>query len=153
MKKSALCIKSDSNFKFFFIQPYEVAEWWPLVKELAAEAMTTMRGKYDADDLFSCACKNQVQFWVGIEDGSLDVKLFGVTQLNDFPSTRICQVICVTGKEKHLWENLMGEVEIWAKLNRCTDMELVARQGWRRVMKKYGYEHTHEVLNKSLMED
>lgn len=137
-------------FKFFFIAPENVVEWLPKVKLLAEEAMLTMRGKYDGEDIFTCAVLNKVQFWIGIDDSDLDIKLFGITQINDFPSTRICQVICVTGKEKELWENQMIHVEKWAKHNGCTDMELIARPGWERIMKKYNYEKTHVVLNKAI---
>ena len=130
------------------IQREDIAAWWPKIKDFATDAMKTTWGKFDGEDIFSWACLGKVQFWVGIEKE--DVKMFGITQINDFPSARICEVMCVTGSDKHTWEDKMWYVEKWAEVNKCNVMELYARNGWSRVMKKYGYEATHTILNKKI---
>ena len=116
---------------------------------MATEAMETSWGKYSAESIFSLAALKKVQFWVGVDEEN-DVKLFGITQIIDFPGSRVCEVMCVTGKQKELWEDKMADLELWAEHNHCDTMELYARCGWERVMKNYGYEKTHAILNKKL---
>lgn len=120
---------------------------------MASEAMKTTHGKFDGDAIFSCAAMGKVQFWIGCEDTDIecnDIKLFGITQINDFPCNRTCEIICVTGRERHKWEDCIKIVEEWAAYNGCSLMELYARAGWKRVMNKYGYEETHTILNKHI---
>lgn len=133
----------------FYIEPNSLSEWWPRIEKLITDAMTTSRGKYTAQDIFDCAVLKKIQLWV-IVDGKFSVRALGITQINDFPSTRICQVICMTGEHYEEWEDLMAKAEHWARCNNCTDMELICRAGWKKVMKKHGYSETHVVLNKAL---
>ena len=133
-----------------YIAPEEVSTWWPRLKLLAENIADHMRGKYTAEDLFSSACLSKIQLWICWDVETDDIKGLGITQVNDFPSTRVCQAIAMTGKEMKSWVHWMPEVERWAKFNKCTDMELIARPGWERVMKKQGFVKTHVVLNKSL---
>ena len=137
--------------KLICIAQHKVSEWWPRIGEMATEAMLTSQGKYTGEDMFSCAALRKVQFWVGIDEED-DIKLFGITQIIDFPSNRVCEVLCVTGKQKELWEDKIADLEAWAKHNNCNLMELYARPGWERPMKKQGYERTHTILNKKLGE-
>ena len=135
----------------FRLKQHEIAQWWPKIENLANEAMKTTWGKFEGEDIFSHACLGKVQFWIGTDENQ-EVKLFGITQVNDFPNARICEVICVTGSEKEQWEDKMPIVEQWAAYNGCKVMELYARIGWERIMKKHGYEKTHVILNKKIGE-
>ena len=33
----------------------------------------------------------------------------------------------------------------------CTNMELIARKGWKRIMEQFDYKHTHVVLEKPIV--
>lgn len=130
------------------LKPEHVASWGEKINSHVSNIAEHSRGKYNTEDFFSCAFLGKVQFWLGLEE--LNVKAFGVTQVNDFPSSRVCQFVGLTGEDRKEWISWMQEIEKWAKFNGCTDMELVCRPGWERVMKDQNFKKTHVVLNKYL---
>jgi hypothetical protein len=41
-------------------------------------------------------------------------------------------------------------LEDFALENNCTNMELIARKGWKKIMEQFEYKQTHVVLEKQI---
>ena len=56
----------------------------------------------------------------------------------------------VTGRHRQKWQHLINVLEDFALKNNCTNMELIARKGWQRIMEQFDYKPTHVVLEKQI---
>jgi hypothetical protein len=54
----------------------------------------------------------------------------------------------MTGKHRDKWQHLVKKIEDFAWANDCDLMELVARPGWEKVLRKFGYSKSHVLLEK-----
>lgn len=133
------------------IASVDVIKWWGRVEGLLKKATLTSRGKYTGPVMFKLLLDGKMQLWVAHEKEK--VWAIAVTEIIQYPSgVKVFVVMCGTGHERMKWQHLMADLEIAAKKNGCSDMEIIARHGWKRVLNKQGYELTHVQLNKSLKE-
>jgi hypothetical protein len=72
-----------------------------------------------------------------------------VTELLDFPLMRVCRIWLAGGDRSELVEQMLPQVEEWARQNGCSRVEIVGRQGWKRVLPEYSTP-PQQVLHKSL---
>lgn len=135
------------------IDQQNMARVWPRLLPFIENIAAHMRDKYTVDDLFTCAVLNKKQVWIAYQVENDNIMALALTEINQFPNNRVCHVVACTGHDMEKWEELILKIEQWAAHNKCTDMELIARPGWERGMKKFGYEKTHVVLNKFLKEN
>ena len=61
-----------------------------------------------------------------------------------------CNIFIVTGRQRQQWQHLISVLEDFALENNCTNMELFARLGWKRIMEQFDYKQTHVVLEKTI---
>jgi hypothetical protein len=61
-----------------------------------------------------------------------------------------CRVMAIAGDDMAGWLHLLPDLEAWAKAQGCKIMEPLARPGWRKLLKPYGYRMTHVLLEKEL---
>jgi hypothetical protein len=54
----------------------------------------------------------------------------------------------MTGSHREKWQHLIKHIEDFAWQNKCDLLELVARTGWKRVLKPFGYKESHVLLEK-----
>ena len=54
----------------------------------------------------------------------------------------------MTGSHREKWTHLIKQIEEFAWHNNCDLLELVARPGWKRVLKPFGYKESHVLLEK-----
>tara|TARA_R100001230_G_C5501600_1_gene45413 strand:- start:347 stop:523 length:177 start_codon:yes stop_codon:yes gene_type:complete len=52
------------------------------------------------------------------------------------------------GRHRDKWQHLIKHVEEFAWHNNCDLLELVARPGWKKILKQYGYKESHVLLEK-----
>jgi hypothetical protein len=95
-----------------------------------------------------------MQLWV-IWDKSKPTtieKYFGVvvTEIVERKLKKSCNIFIVTGRQRQQWQHLISVLEDFALKNNCTNMELIARKGWTRIMKQFQYNQTHVVLEKPI---
>jgi len=95
-----------------------------------------------------------MQLWV-IWDKSKPTtieKYFGVvvTEIVERKLKTSCNIFIVTGRQRQQWQHLISVLEDFALKNNCTNMELIARKGWERIMEQFQYKKTHVVLEKPI---
>lgn len=73
-----------------------------------------------------------------------------VTQISTSSKGKYCSIWIMTGDGRESWQDLIGELEEWARHEGCKFMRNEARPGWTRIMKPFGYEHTHSIIEKDL---
>ena len=123
---------------------------WPQCKGMIADAMT--RNNYaNASHFKKWISENKMQLWF-LWDKEKDVqeRLYGivVTEVIQRPLQRCLNIKIMTGKHREKWQHLIKHIENFAWQNNCDLLELVARPGWKRVLKPFGFKESHVLLEK-----
>jgi len=127
---------------------------WSLVKKDISEALSYSGNHTDAQFVYDCVKENKMQLWVvwDKEKSTTLEKYYGVvvTEIVKRKLIQSCNIFIVTGKHRQKWQHLISVLEDFALKNNCTNMELIARKGWERIMEQFNYKKTHVVLEKSI---
>lgn len=122
------------------VPPEDLDGWFarvlPFLKELASD------GAWNVDDFMQQLRRKERQLWVAY-DG--EVKAVMLTAIGT-DHHKTCRITHCTGKHLQEWLDLLPVVAGWAKEMGCERLEPVARRGWERVLKKFGFRATHVVL-------
>jgi len=127
---------------------------WSLVKKDISEALSYSGNHTDAQFVYDCIKEKKMQLWVVWDkDKSTTLeKYYGVvvTEIVKRKLIQSCNIFIVTGKHRQKWQHLISVLEDFAIENNCTNMELIARKGWQRIMEQFDYKQTHVVLEKPI---
>lgn len=79
----------------------------------------------------------QKQLW-GFQDGAV-VTGIAVTQVYETPLGRACECYGAAGTEtaRGQIDQILSEIERWARAVGCTRMRVVGRRGWKRRLRTY----------------
>ena len=92
-----------------------------------------------------------MQLWfLWDKEADIDQRLYGivVTEVIQRPLQRCLNIKIMTGKHREKWQHLIKHIEEFAWQNKCDLLELVARPGWKKVLKPFGYKESHVLLEK-----
>ena len=144
----------DKKIDVLSVLAIDIEKFWPLVHFMIAESL-----KYSGDFASPHYIKEELkgsrmQLFVvfGSDDGEQQ-KVFGclVTRITNQPNLRQLEGIILTGEKRELWQDDMVEtIEHFAIQNSCKRLCMLARPGWSRIVKKYGWNVKHVELQKDL---
>ena len=130
---------------------------WSLVKKDINEALSYSGNQTDAQFVYESIKENKMQLWVVWDKDKPTTleKYYGVvvTEVVQRKLKRSCQIFIMTGKHRQKWQHLISVLEDFALENNCTNMELIARKGWKKIMEKFNYKQTHVVLEKEIKQE
>ena len=128
---------------------------WSLVKKDISEALSYSGNHTDAQFVYDCVKENKMQLWVVWDKDKKTTidKYYGVvvTEIVKRKLIQSCNVFIVTGRQRQKWQHLINVLEDFAIENNCTNMELIARKGWEKIMEQFDYKKTHVVLEKQII--
>lgn len=127
------------------IPAQEIPAIWPNVLGRVTEACKHSRGKFFPQDILKLLLERDAQLWMVVDGYSSGVV---VTQIVDYPHRKVCWIRICTGYDRDAWLHHLSDIEAWAKAQGCVGMELIARPGWKKVLKDY--DCTHIVLEKEI---
>ena len=120
-------------------------------KGMIAEALARSNGYANESHFRQWIKEGKMQLWF-LWDSELDIqdRLYGVviTEVIQRPLQRCLNIKIMTGKYREKWQHLIKHIEEFAWQNKCDLLELVARPGWKRVLKPFGYKESHVLLEK-----
>lgn len=116
------------------------AEWEKLTPYLL-EAIDRVCSKDTIDDIYALVYTGTSQLW------AVDDKAWMITRVDD----DVLQLTWTLGRDLHEW---MHDALMWAeeigRFNRCKQIEAPGREGWKRLLKTYGYKLTYIMMVKEL---
>ena len=128
---------------------------WSLVKKDIAEALSYSGNHTDAQFVYDTLKEDKMQLWVVWDKDKKTTidKYYGVvvTEIVKRKLIQSCNIFIVTGRQRQKWQHLINVLEDFAIENNCTNMELIARKGWKRIMEQFDYKQTHVVLEKPII--
>ena len=145
----------DKRVNVLHIQSKDIERFWSLVHFMIAESLKYSGGfaspHHIKEELMTGAMQLFVVF--GSDDGVKN-KVFGclVTRITELPNLRQLEGILLTGEKRELWQDEMAEmIENFGIQNDCKRLCMLARPGWSKVVKKYGWNVKHVELQKELI--
>ena len=129
-----------------------VNDAWGMVSKNIADALARSNGYARAEHIKKWILDNKMQLWILWD--SKDKKYYGVviTEIIQRPLKRCLNIKIMTGSHRDKWQHLIKHIEDYAWENNCDSLELVARPGWKRVLKPFGYKESHVLLEKHYKE-
>ena len=128
---------------------------WSLVKKDISEALSYSGDHTDSQFVYDCVKEKKMQLWVVWDKDKPTTleKYYGVvvTEIVKRKLIQSCNIFIVTGRHRQQWQHLINVLEDFAIENNCTNMELIARKGWQRIMEQFDYKQTHVVLEKQII--
>jgi IS1 family transposase len=128
---------------------------WSLVKKDISEALSYSGNHTDAQFVYDCIKEKKMQLWVVWDKDKKTTidKYYGVvvTEIVKRKLIQSCNIFIVTGRHRQQWQHLISVLEDFAIENNCTNMELITRKGWQRIMEQFDYKQTHVVLEKQII--
>jgi IS1 family transposase len=128
---------------------------WSLVKKDISDALSYSGNHTDAQFVYDCIKEKKMQLWVVWDKDKKTTidKYYGVvvTEIVKRKLIQSCNIFIVTGRHRQQWQHLISVLEDFAIENNCTNMELIARKGWQRIMEQFDYKQTHVVLEKQII--
>ena len=128
---------------------------WNLVKKDISEALSYSGNHTDAQFVYDTLKEDKMQLWVVWDKDKPTTleKYYGVvvTEIVKRKLIQSCNIFIVTGRHRQQWQHLISVLEDFAIENNCTNMELIARKGWQRIMEQFDYKQTHVVLEKPII--
>ena len=128
-----------------------VNEVWALVKTDIANALNRSNGYALADHIKKWINEEKMQLWIlWDKEAPKESKYYGVviTEVIQRPLQRCLNIRIMTGRHREKWQHLIKHIEDFAWLQNCDSLELIARPGWKKVLKPFGYIESHVLLEK-----
>jgi hypothetical protein len=119
---------------------------WNQALPLIEKVLTRGHGSYKARDVFERCKSGAYRLWMVWREKPIAAV---VTEFCQYPQKRTC-IIRMLGSDgmPEEWADLLSQIEVWAKDNGCSAMEVFGREGWKRKLK--GYELQQVVMRKEL---
>jgi len=126
----------------------EFYRFWPQIEQMLDSVPHTWR-YWTKDDIYSNIATHKIQAW-GIGPPDV-VTLVFLTSVNVFPALRVFTVLWAAGSfEDEMTPLLDATFTDYAKLNGCNEIEVRARLGWKKQLKRVGYRHDTDVWTRSV---
>lgn len=134
--------------KLYCLLKSQLQEWHERMRPLLESAAQHSGERYTADDIYYRAEDGLFQVWVIMEEEI--PKALCVTEVTQYPLSKELCIVIMTGEEMPMWVFMIETLENFARDIGCKRIKGYARPGWERVIKQYGYEKTHVILEKIL---
>mgnify|MGYP003123458957 FL=1 len=126
----------------------KVEQVWSFAVKDVADALARSNGYARAEHIKKDILDNKMQLWILWESETKEYYGVCVTEIIQRPLQRCLNIKIMTGRHRDKWQHLIKHVEEFAWKNNCDLLELVARPGWKKVLKQYGYKESHVLLEK-----
>ena len=141
--------------KLYNIPTKSVDEVWGVVKNDIANALTRSNGYALSDHIKKWIKDTKMQLWILWDSEAEKEKYYGVvvTEVIQRPLQRCLNIKIMIGRHREKWQHLIKHIEDFAWQQNCDLLELVARPGWKKVLKPFGYKESHVLLEKKKKEN
>ena len=133
-----------------------VDEVWGVVKNDIVNALSRSNGYALSDHIKQWIKETKMQLWILWDsEAEKQNKYYGVvvTEVIQRPLQRCLNIKIMIGRHREKWQHLIKHIEDFAWQQNCDLLELVARPGWKKILKPFGYKESHVLLEKKKKEN
>lgn len=107
---------------------------WNIVTPMIEAAIEKSQKDFWLEDVLVRLINRDMQLWVWYEEGAIVACC--ITQLVNYPRSRVCQMPFIGGKAMRKWltKDVENIVVAWARERGCSQLEGFCRDGWLRLL-------------------
>ena len=148
-------LHEGQEFYLVLVEPEDVEEVWPHVREGVQKAMLHSDSVMAGDDFLVELNNGKVRLWVFISEKEIVGHM--ITELVRYPRksfVRVLTMYCEGGekgmKGMDLWSQFVPAVEEYALMHGCSHLEAYTRRGMVRALEPHGWDHTYSIVTKQI---
>ena len=132
------------------VQSNDLDEVWHLVEDHLSRGLEHSYGELDLDDIYESIEDKTMQLWIAVKEDPKDIVASMVTEVIDYPQMKVARMVVIGGGHMDDWLPFMSTVMKWASLEGCDRLEGLARDGWIRTLKDYGFKKLYSLIGVDL---
>ena len=143
------------EFYLVLVEPEDVSEVWPYVREGVKKAMVHSDSVMTGDDFVPELIDGKVRLWVFISEKEIVGHM--ITELIRYPRksfVRVLTMYCEGGEKgmlgMELWSKFVPAVEEYAVMRGCSHLEAYTRKGMVRSLEKHGWTNQYNIVTKPI---
>jgi hypothetical protein len=105
--------------------------YWPQISSFVDAIIERDGGRITTEDVRQNIEDGTYHVWT-VLSGRMEAVV--LCEIQDYPRKRACIIRGCAGKRAPEWIGLLEHVEVWAKENQCSIIELCGRRGWQKLM-------------------
>lgn len=149
LEASAETTLEGSSIRAVLLSHEEFDRWWPDIQRVMDTVPHTWE-HHTKEEIYFRAMNDTLQVWA-VGDAAIKMILF--TQVASFATKNVLQVIWASGlgELEEKIDAIAAALEYFAKLNRCSEVDVIGRPGWGKVLKRLGFKRTAEVFTMKIL--
>ena len=118
------------------VNPEKIDEIWSHIKHHIEEAFASGLGDETPDSTHTKLKHGSALLWLATENKQ--ILAAATTEIFDCPNgTKVCFIGCCGGREIEKWSGCIRDIEAFARDERCAEVRLYGRPGWKKVFGDY----------------
>ena len=129
------------DFKFFQLPKEAIAPLWPMIEPRVKSGVDRSSGRLTIETAFALITSGEWQCWTFWEGQKCLAVV--ITRINlESSGTKTLEALMASGEEREKWQRPAIEgLKKFARDERCSLFELIARPGWERVFPDFTKTH------------
>ena len=144
-------VTNDSALHLKQVDTGQVVNEWLTIDRLLNCASEYWEEHYTLEQLRQLLLAGLMQFWHLRRDDEDEPYLGALLQINVYGKKKVMRILWLGGEHYSGMMDFLWVLELWAAKLGCKDIEVAGRDGFERLLKPYGFEKTHVVLRKRLV--
>ena len=130
------------------VSTQNVEAHWPRVSPWILQAIGPEADSSDLEYIKELAKRGIAHIWIGHRGAKEKIEMVLVTETLFYGPKKTLVLRWLSGSDIQADLEDLGLIEMWAKQNGYTDIEVWGRKGWERWMKPHGYHYERTVLKR-----
>ena len=138
----------DSAYSVTQIQPPQLRHVWPGVYRYLVYGRKYLEEHMSLEDVYASVYSGALQMWLGVYQNQIES--VGLTQIMNYPLCRSLRFVWIGGSGFRHYRQYGDWIELWARRNGCSKIEVLGRPGWMKMLEGQGYEPKAVLLEKDI---
>ena len=143
------------EFYIVLVEPEDVDEVWPFVREGVLKAMAHSDSVMEGEDFYPQLINGKSRLWVFVSEKEVVGHM--ITEVIRYPRKSFVRVLTMecSGGEKgmlgmELWSKFVPAVEEYAMFHGCSHLEAYTRRGMVKALEKHGWDNQYNIVTKQI---
>lgn len=138
----------SSVTELFRVLPETMVLSWGVIAPMLEKAIEHNHQELTLVDVANMIVEEKSQLWVIIHNRQ--PKAACVTEIIQYPRKKVCRIVLLGGTSFEEWKDILIDLENWALMNGCIELDAYCRPGMARKAKVMGFEEGAIVMTKNL---
>ena len=120
---------------------------WPTIEHMLTRVADE---KVTVSDIYQFVMDGTWMLWVCQIPDTKEITSVLVTEFIHYPQVTNLRVVFLSGDDED-WAYGIKVFEDFARINDCSEVEILGRKGWERVLRDQGFKLNHITLSKRIL--